>query len=40
LLYVDDTLIAAKSIKEIVALKPQLSYEFDMKDLGAVKVWK
>jgi hypothetical protein len=37
LLYVDDMLIAAKSIKEITALKAQLSSVFDMKDLGAAK---
>jgi hypothetical protein len=30
-------LIAAKSMKEIAALKAQLSSEFDMKDLGAAK---
>jgi hypothetical protein len=30
-------LIAAKSMKEIDALKAQLSREFDMKDLGAAK---
>jgi hypothetical protein len=30
-------LIATKSMKEIVALKEQLSREFDMKDLGATK---
>jgi hypothetical protein len=36
LLYVD-MLIAAKSMKKIVALKAQLSSEFDMKDLGAAK---
>jgi hypothetical protein len=37
LLYVDDMLIAAKSMKEIAALKAHLSSEFDMKDLGAAK---
>jgi hypothetical protein len=37
LLYVDDMLIAAKSMKQIAALKAQLSNEFDMKDLGAAK---
>jgi hypothetical protein len=37
LLYVDDMLIAAKSMKEIVVLKAQLSSKFDMKDLGATK---
>jgi hypothetical protein len=30
-------LIAAKSMKEIAALKAQLSSVFDMKDLGAAK---
>jgi hypothetical protein len=37
LLYVDDTLIAAKSKKEITILKSQLSSKFEMKDLGAAK---
>ena len=37
LLYVDNMLIAAKSMKEIAALKSQLSSEFEMKDLGAAK---
>jgi hypothetical protein len=37
MLYVDDMLIAAKSMKEVAALKAQLSHEFDMKDLGATK---
>jgi hypothetical protein len=37
LLYVDDISIAAKSMKEVAALKAQLSREFDMKDLGAAK---
>jgi hypothetical protein len=37
LLYVDDMLIVAKSMKEIAALKAQLSHEFDMKDLGVAK---
>lgn len=37
LLYVDDMLIAAKSKKEITALKAQLISEFNMKDLGAAK---
>jgi hypothetical protein len=37
LLYVDDMLIATKSMKEIAALKAQLSCEFDIKDLGAAK---
>jgi hypothetical protein len=36
-------LIAAKSMKEVAALKAQLSSEFDMKDLGTamkILVWK
>ena len=37
LLYVDDILIAAKDKSEITKLKAQLSKEFEMKDLGAVK---
>jgi hypothetical protein len=37
MLYVDDMLIAAKSMKEVAALKAQFSHEFDMKDLGAMK---
>jgi hypothetical protein len=37
LLYVDDMQVAAKSRKEITALKKMLSSEFDMKDLGAAK---
>jgi hypothetical protein len=37
LLYVDDMLIVAKSMKEVVALMAQLSHEFDMKDLGVAK---
>jgi hypothetical protein len=37
LLYVDDMLIAAKSMKEIATLKAQLSSEFEMKDLGHAK---
>jgi hypothetical protein len=37
LLYADDMLIATKSMKEIAALKAQLSREFDMKDFGAAK---
>jgi hypothetical protein len=37
LLYVDDMLIAARSMKEINKLKALLSREFDMKDLGATK---
>jgi hypothetical protein len=35
--YVDDMLIAAKSIQEITTLKAQLSSEFEMKDLGPAK---
>jgi hypothetical protein len=37
LLYVDDMLIAAKSIVEVNKLKVLLSKEFDMKDLGVAK---
>ena len=37
LLYVDDMLIARSSIEEINNLKKQLSKQFAMKDLGAVK---
>jgi hypothetical protein len=37
LLYVDDMLIAAKSIVEVNKLKVLLSREFDIKDLGAAK---
>ena len=37
LLYVDDILIAGSSIEEINNLKKQLSKQFAMKDLGAVK---
>jgi hypothetical protein len=37
LLYVDDMLIAAKSIVEVNKLKVLLSREFDMNDLGAAK---
>ena len=36
-LYVDDMLIASKSMEEINRLKAQLSRTFDMKDLGAAK---
>ena len=36
-LYVDDMLIASKSMSEINDLKAQLSKTFDMKDLGAAK---
>ena len=35
LLYVDDMLIAAKSMSEVNKLKKRLSEEFEMKDLGA-----
>ncbi|KAL5715795.1 hypothetical protein ACHQM5_017567 [Ranunculus cassubicifolius] len=37
LLYVDDMLIAAKSMSVIRSLKSQLSKEFEMKDLGSAK---
>lgn len=37
LLYVDDILIASKSMSEIKKLKSELSYEFEMKDLGAAR---
>jgi hypothetical protein len=37
LLYVDDMLIAAKSIVEVNKLKVLLSREFEMKDLGTTK---
>ena len=37
LLYVDDMLIAAKSMSEVNKLKILLSREFDMKDLGVAK---
>ena len=37
LLYVDDMLIVGSSIKEINNLKKQLSKQFAIKDLGAVK---
>ena len=37
LLYVDDMLIAVKSISDVNKLKILLRREFDMKDLGAVK---
>jgi hypothetical protein len=36
-LYVDDMLIASKSMEEINKLKAHLSRTFDMKDLGAAK---
>ena len=36
-LYVDDMLIASKSMEEINRLKAHLSRTFDMKDLGATK---
>ncbi|KAL0336278.1 UNVERIFIED_CONTAM: Retrovirus-related Pol polyprotein from transposon TNT 1-94 [Sesamum radiatum] len=35
LLYVDDMLVAAKNMHDVLALKALLSHEFDMKDLGA-----
>ena len=37
LLYVDDMLIAAKSMSQVNILKKQLSDEFEMKDLDAAK---
>ena len=37
LLYVDDMLIAAKSMSEVNKLKTLLSREFDMKDVGPFK---
>ena len=37
LLYVDDMLIAARSMKEINKLKTLLRKEFDMKDLGEAR---
>ena len=37
LLYVDDMLIATKSMSDVNKLKILLSKEFDMKDLGAAK---
>ncbi|KAK3012115.1 hypothetical protein RJ639_010588 [Escallonia herrerae] len=37
LLYVDDMLIAAKSMSDVNGLKEQLKREFEMKDLGAAK---
>jgi len=35
LLYVDDMLIVAKNLDDVVGLKDLLNQEFDMKDLGA-----
>ena len=35
MLYVDDMLIAAKSMREIHKLKESLKSEFEMNDLGA-----
>jgi len=35
LLYVDDMLIVASNMEEIVRLKEQLGSAFEMKDLGA-----
>ena len=37
LLYVDDMLIASKSMPEINELKKQFSKEFEMKDMSATK---
>ena len=37
LLYVDDMLIAAKNMHDVIELKALLGKEFDMKDLGATK---
>jgi len=37
-LYVDDTLIASKSISTIYKLKKDLSFEFEMKDFGEEKM--
>ncbi|KAE8680841.1 pentatricopeptide repeat-containing protein [Hibiscus syriacus] len=37
LLYVDEMLIAAKNMDDVIGLKTLLSQEFDMKDLGAAK---
>ncbi|KAF3665269.1 Retrovirus-related Pol polyprotein from transposon TNT 1-94 [Capsicum annuum] len=37
LLYIDDMLIAAKDMREIIKVKAQLSKEFNMKNLGAAK---
>ena len=37
LLYVDDMLITSKSRSTIDKLKKQLSYDFEMKDLGEAK---
>lgn len=37
LLYVDDMLIAAKNIADVIELKHLLSTEFEMKDLGAAR---
>ncbi|KAE8715770.1 hypothetical protein F3Y22_tig00110160pilonHSYRG00432 [Hibiscus syriacus] len=37
LLYVDDMLITAKNMDDVIGLKTLLSQEFDMKDLGAAK---
>ena len=36
-MYVDDILIASKSISAIDKLKKDLSFEFEMKDLGEAK---
>lgn len=37
LLYVDDMLVAAKNMFDIIELKKELSLRFEMKDLGAAK---
>ena len=37
MLYIDDMLIASKNRSTVVRLKKQLSFEFEMKDLGEVK---
>ncbi|KAE8673710.1 hypothetical protein F3Y22_tig00111774pilonHSYRG00047 [Hibiscus syriacus] len=37
LLYVDDMLITAKNMDDVISLKTLLSQEFDLKDLGAAK---
>ena len=37
LLYVDDMLISAKNLHDVLELKALLGKEFDIKDLGATK---
>ncbi|KAK3013623.1 hypothetical protein RJ639_009326 [Escallonia herrerae] len=37
LLYIDDMLIAAKSMSDVNSLKEQLKREFEIKDLGVAK---